>query len=65
MSDIYRIFCDESCHLENDRQPYMVLGGLIVEDRNYKNVIEDITTLKRQYKLGTEFKWTKVSKSRL
>lgn len=24
----YNIYCDESCHLENDRQPIMVLGGM-------------------------------------
>ena len=26
MTEIYNIYCDESCHLENDHQPAMVLG---------------------------------------
>jgi len=24
----YNIYCDESCHLEHDRQPIMVIGGM-------------------------------------
>jgi len=28
MSEIYNIYCDESCHLENDRQKAMVLGSV-------------------------------------
>lgn len=26
--DIYNIYCDESCHLENDHQKVMVLGAI-------------------------------------
>jgi len=28
MSNIYNIYCDESCHLENDHQKAMVLGAI-------------------------------------
>ena len=28
MSRAYNVYCDESCHLENDRQPAMVLGAV-------------------------------------
>lgn len=28
MSPMFNIYCDESCHLENDGQPVMVLGAL-------------------------------------
>ena len=28
MSEIFNIYCDESCHLENDHFRFMVLGGL-------------------------------------
>lgn len=24
----YTIYCDESCHLEHDKQPIMVIGGM-------------------------------------
>jgi hypothetical protein len=28
MSDTFNIYCDESCHLENDHQKVMVLGAV-------------------------------------
>ncbi len=28
MSDIFNVYCDESCHLENDQQNVMVLGAV-------------------------------------
>lgn len=28
MNGTYNIYCDESCHLEHDRQKAMVLGGI-------------------------------------
>jgi hypothetical protein len=28
MSEIYNIYCDESCHLEKDKIPVMVLGAV-------------------------------------
>lgn len=31
MNQIYNIYCDESCHLENDHQTIMVLGKEIAE----------------------------------
>lgn len=65
MPNTYRIFCDESCHLENDRQSFMVLGALIVNEDKYPVIIEQIKNLRNQYKVGTEFKWTKISKSRI
>ena len=28
MSDTFNVYCDESCHLENDHQKAMVLGAV-------------------------------------
>ena len=28
MSDIFHVYCDESCHLENDHQNAMVVGAV-------------------------------------
>ncbi len=28
MSDIFNVYCDESCHLENDHRKVMVLGAV-------------------------------------
>jgi len=30
MTTIFNVYCDESCHLEHDRQPVMVLGAISV-----------------------------------
>ena len=65
MPKTYRIFCDESCHLENDEQTFMILGGLIIDDAKYHKILGEIKQIRIRYKMGTEFKWTKISKSRL
>ncbi len=28
MSQTFNVYCDESCHLENDHQPTMILGAV-------------------------------------
>lgn len=28
MNEFYNIYCDESCHLENDREPVMLVGAV-------------------------------------
>lgn len=65
MPESFRIFCDESCHLENDKQPFMVLGGLKVDEKGYHDILEKIRQLRTQFKMGTEFKWIKISRSRI
>lgn len=63
----YNIYCDESCHLENDGQRYMILGGMICEKNNRKIVKNDINEIKRKngLKETAEIKWNKVSPSKL
>ena len=63
MSQIYNIYCDESCHLENDHQKAMVLGAIwcpIKEKQVISNRIRDIK-VKYGLKPSFEIKWTKVS----
>ena len=67
MSEIFNIYCDESCHLEHDRQPIMALGATwCLLDR-----VREIATRLREIKLkhglpkDFELKWTKVSPARL
>jgi hypothetical protein len=33
MNKTYNIYCDESCHLENDKQEVMVLGAVWRKDK--------------------------------
>lgn len=63
----YNIYCDESCHLEHDRERYMILGGIICETNNRKIIKNDIIGIKRRNNLKetTEIKWNKVSPSKL
>jgi len=34
MTPIYNVYCDESCHLENDNQKIMVLGAVWSPEEN-------------------------------
>ena len=63
MTNIYNVYCDESCHLENDGQAAMVLGAVwcpldVVADSN-----ERLRKIKETHGLARdmEIKWTKVS----
>ncbi|WP_276918815.1 DUF3800 domain-containing protein [Aneurinibacillus aneurinilyticus] len=64
---MYNIYCDESCHLENDRQKSMVLGAVIIPKELVKQISNDIADIKVKHGLNkfTELKWTKVSNSKL
>lgn len=63
MGTIFNVYCDESCHLENDRQPVMVLGAIWSKKDIVKTINERIRRMKTEYGLNErmEIKWTKVS----
>lgn len=63
----YNIYCDESCHLENDHQPVMVLGAVWCPIEAVRDISVKIRQLKIAHSLKPEFevKWTKVSPARL
>jgi hypothetical protein len=63
MSDTYNVYCDESCHLENDRQRAMVLGAVWCPLEKSRKIAVRLREIKQQYGLSTTFevKWTKVS----
>ncbi len=64
MSDIYNIYCDESCHLANDGQSSMLLGCTWCKKESVKELSAELKRLKNKYNSNGELKWTKVSKSR-
>jgi hypothetical protein len=66
MSEI-NIYCDESCHLENDQSNVMVLGGITCPDADKRKTFERIRDIKQKHKLAKDFeiKWTKVSESKI
>lgn len=65
--NLYNVYCDESCHLENDNSDIMVLGSLQCLENDKQLIYNDIRNIKRKHGLSTyfEIKWTKVSKSKV
>lgn len=63
MSEIYNIYCDESCHLENDHQQVMVLGAVWCPLEKVREVSVRLREIKAHhgFKPDFEVKWTKVS----
>jgi hypothetical protein len=60
----YKIFCDESCHLQNDGWDTMTLGALKCPESDYETIKKDIIAIKLKHLTPFEIKWTKLSKSR-
>lgn len=63
MSNIFNIYCDESCHLENDHQQVMVLGSIWCPLEKTKEISVRIREIKQRHGLPSSFeiKWQKVS----
>ena len=76
MAEQINIYCDESCHLENDRIPVMVLGAVWCRADRAREISIRLRELKQKHQvLSTEdlrqprlrqfeVKWTKISKSK-
>ncbi len=66
MPKLINIYCDESCHLQNDNSNYMVLGGITCPIDKKKQIFNQIRDLKKRHGLDEKFeiKWTKVSSSK-
>lgn len=67
MSIQYNIYCDESCHLENDGQKAMVLGLIWCDKTKRKEITRRISEIKQKHGLAKNFeiKWTKVSPAKI
>ncbi|HRJ59458.1 MAG TPA: hypothetical protein PLV64_24475, partial [Anaerolineales bacterium] len=67
MNQTYNVYCDESCHLENDHISVMVLGAVWCPLAETQKVAIDIRNIKAAHGLSTSFeiKWTKVSKGQI
>lgn len=63
MSKTYNIYCDESCHLENDHMKYMVLGSVSSAFNQVRLHTENIKNLKKKHNYYGEIKWSNVSNS--
>jgi Protein of unknown function (DUF3800) len=67
MSMIYNIYCDESCHLENDGQPIMVLGAVWCPQEKAREIAVRLREIKVKHKLPRDYeiKWERVSPGKL
>lgn len=67
MSETFNVYCDESCHLENDHIPVMVLGAIWCPLGEARQIAVDIRQIKRAHGLSSRFeiKWTKVSAGKI
>lgn len=64
MRRTFNIYCDESCHLENDHKQYMLLGSISVAYNQLKRHTQRIKELKQKHNFFGEIKWSGVSASK-
>lgn len=57
------VYCDESCHLENDNIKVMAIGGIYLPESSVPKINRDINNIKSKHNVPRfrEIKWTKVS----
>jgi hypothetical protein len=59
----YNIYCDESCHLQNDNSNVMSLGAIWCPASKRKEIFDRLREIKLKHGFGSDFeiKWNKVS----
>lgn len=78
MRELINIYCDESCHLQNDGQSVMALGAVFCPSSKKKEIFERLFELKKKHNLIPkhkknekdnrtyyELKWNKVSLAKI
>ncbi len=65
MSKTFNIYCDESCHIENDHKRYMLLGCVSSAYNQVKRHSQRIKDLKEKHHFYGEIKWSNVSNSQI
>jgi CxxC motif-containing protein len=78
MKEVINIYCDESCHLQNDQQSIMALGAVYCPAAKKHEIFYRISEIKKKHNLIPkkihnpkdnramyEIKWNKVSKSQI
>lgn len=78
MRQTINIYCDESCHLQNDGEPIMVIGSVYCPIEKKEEIFERLFSFKEKHNLIPrnkknkndnrtyyELKWNKVSKSKI
>jgi hypothetical protein len=55
-TSLYKLFCNESCHLEHDNSNIMVLGTICCPEEHVEAINRQIKTLRYQYNHQTGLK---------
>ncbi len=55
MAIIYNIYCDESCHLQNDHQQVMVLGAVWCPLEKTREIAMRLREIKLRHELSPNF----------
>ena len=58
----HNYYCDESCHLNNREQQFMVLGYVSIPYKKINRYKEELKQLRDKHKNYYEIKWTKLDK---
>src|SRR5882757_4002228 len=63
----FNVYCDESCHLENDQQQVMLLGAVCCPKDFSRSIAKRIKAIKNKHGLSPSFeiKWTKISPAKI
>ena len=64
---LYNIYCDETCHLENDRINDMVIGAIWCPQSKLNDINQRIKRIKIRNGISpsAELKWTKISPAKI
>jgi hypothetical protein len=67
LSEHFNVYCDESCHLENDGQQVMALGAVWCPSEKAHEISTRLREIKNRNSLKPNFepKWVKVSPAKL
>lgn len=60
----FNFYCDESCHLENDKMPFMLIAYVSSAYNQLKLHHENIKAIKEKHGFKHEIKWSSVSKGK-
>lgn len=63
MNKTYNFYCDESCHLEKDKNSFMLIAYVSSAYNQIRMHNENIRKIKQKFGLHTEAKWSSLSKS--
>lgn len=64
MQKTFNFYCDESCHLENDQKPYMLISYVSTAYNQIKLHTDNIKRIKEKHNFKNEIKWSSVSKGK-